>query len=260
MQKKHLILAMMACFCLAFAQAAPPANWTEAGAAYRQKEYMKAAQRYEELLKEGYHSEALWYNLGNCYVQMGEKGKAVWAYEWALRIAPGDSAVEAALASVRATLEDPVVEEEGYRLLAGMANPQRLLASQYWLWLGLLLLWAGAACWYAGRLAKKPLEGGFWKAGMGTAWITGALAIALGVGAHVREQERNEAVIFAREIPLLTAPDALSPELRKVHEGAKVSILDRSGTWRKVRLPNGDEGWLEGKARSIGIIGEWRHP
>jgi len=260
MQKKHSTLAI-AFFCLVFARAAAPADWVRAGAAYREKAYRKAAQHYEGLLKEGYHSEALWYNLGNCYVQTGEKGKAVLAYENALRIKPGDPATEANLASVRAALEDPVVaEEEGYRWLAVLTNPQRLLASSYWLWIGLVLLWAGTACWSAGRLSAGPLRPGFWKIGMGTAWIIGVLATAFGIVGHIREQGRKEAVVLARELSLLTAPDTLSPELRKVHEGAKVSILDRSGTWRKVRLPNGDEGWLEEKAQSIGVVGAWRSP
>ena len=259
MQKKYWILAI-ASFYLVFAQAAAPADWVRAGAAYREKAYGEAAQLYEGLLKEGYHSEALWYNLGNCYAQRGEKGKAVLAYENALRIQPGDPATEANLASVRAALEDPLVAEEGYRWLAGLTNPQRLLASSYWLWIGLVLLWAGATCWYAGRVVVKPARRGFWKIGMGAAWTTGALAIAFGIVGHIREQEHKEAVVLARELSLLTAPDALSPELRKVHEGAKVSILDRSGTWRKVRLPNGDEGWLEGKAQSIGVVGAWRSP
>ena len=259
MQKKHLILAI-AFFYLVFAQAAAPADWTRAGAAYREKAYGEAAQLYEGLLKEGYHSEVLWYNLGNCYAQSGEKGKAVLAYENALRIQPGDPATEANLASVRAALEDPVVAAEGYRWLAGLTNPQRLLASPYWLWMGLVLFWAGAACWYAGRVAAKPIRRGFWKIGMGAAWIIGILAITFGIGGHIREQERKEAVVLARELSLMTAPDTLSPELRKVHEGAKVSILDRSGTWCKVRLPNGDEGWLEEKAQAIGVVGAWWAP
>lgn len=259
MKKKYLTLAM-AFFGLASVQAALPVEWTQAEAAYREKAYAKAAQGYEALLKEGYHSEALWYNLGNCYAQMGEKGKAVLAYERALRIAPGDPATEANLFSVRAALEDPLVAGEGYRLLEGIANPQKLLASRYWLWMGLVLLWAGAAAWYRLRFTTRLLRGNVWKMGMGTAWITGALAVALGIVGHFREQDRQEAVVLARELPLLTAPDELSPELRKVHEGTKVHILDRSGSWRKVLLPNGDAGWLEGRAHSIAVIGEWQPP
>jgi uncharacterized protein YgiM (DUF1202 family) len=29
-----------------------------------------------------------------------------------------------------------------------------------------------------------------------------------------------------------------------LHEGTKVEILGKTGLWNKVRLPNGEQGWL----------------
>ena len=40
------------------------------------------------------------------------------------------------------------------------------------------------------------------------------------------------------------APDYDSQEIITIHEGLKVRLLDQLSGWHKVRLPNGEVGWL----------------
>jgi len=55
-------------------------------------------------------------------------------------------------------------------------------------------------------------------------------------------------VILSKETTLRIGPEKASPAIRTLHEGTKVAYLDKIGTWDKVRLSNGQEGWLEGKS------------
>ena len=53
------------------------------------------------------------------------------------------------------------------------------------------------------------------------------------------------AILINKEIDLKTAADKESPTIFILHSGTKIRLIDELGDWRKVRLPNGDLGWLE---------------
>ena len=58
------------------------------------------------------------------------------------------------------------------------------------------------------------------------------------------EKNSKTAIVLSTETTLRSAPDAQSAEILRIHGGLKVKLLDRIGDWEKVRLQNGEEGWL----------------
>ena len=84
-----------------------------------------------------------------------------------------------------------------------------------------------------------------------TAVVAGsALAIALPAGlllvAHMYVRETiSEAVVMARTLPARELPKDSAKVSFEVHSGLKLRLLERSGKFVKVRLPNGLEGWTE---------------
>lgn len=240
-------------FCLSLSWILPaysaslPATWERALQAYKQQNYSGASAMYEQLIRDGYADVALYYNLGNCYMQMGNKGRAVLAYECALRLDPGNSDVQANLAFVRTTLEDQISALEPYPVLALLSNPQQILRSHTWLWIGLIGIWIsiGIGIW----IRKRGMRSG--SITMIALFILALLGIGLGVLSYVRETDQKEAVFLLNEASIHVAPDERSPESRKIHSGTKVRILEEAGTWRKIRLENGDEGWFTGKGLAI---------
>ncbi len=55
---------------------------------YEQANYDEAIKQYDGILKSGWESGNLYYNLGNCYFKKGELGKAILNYEKARRLIP----------------------------------------------------------------------------------------------------------------------------------------------------------------------------
>lgn len=68
-----------------------PPQWREANEAYQARNYAKAQKLYEGLVNDGVRSADLYYNLGNAYYQLGQKGMAAWMYEKALAFTPRNS-------------------------------------------------------------------------------------------------------------------------------------------------------------------------
>jgi len=61
---------------------------------YEQANYDEAIKQYDGILKSGWESGNLYYNLGNCYFKKGELGKAILNYEKARRLIPLDKDLE----------------------------------------------------------------------------------------------------------------------------------------------------------------------
>ena len=61
---------------------------------YKDKEYRKAIEQYEMIIKDGQESGQIYYNLANSYFKNGDYGKAVLNYERAKRLMPRDSDVD----------------------------------------------------------------------------------------------------------------------------------------------------------------------
>ena len=223
--------------------------YNEANALYRQGEFRKAAGRYEEVVSRGVRNGNVFFNLGNAYFKAGETGRAILAYERALRLMPDDEDVLANLRFVNAVKEDKGPDDDlnlatrilssGYRLLsadvlavsgsvclfllAAAAVIRLLSASRRSLWIGLLVL-----------------------AGMGFCGSGALLTYRV-----YTESSVSEAIVIADEVRGRSGPGDDYLLVFTIHEGTKVTIERMEDRWYLVRLPNGIGGWLPGTAMEI---------
>jgi hypothetical protein len=66
------------------------------------------------------------------------------------------------------------------------------------------------------------------------------------LAAHLYSQEAvHEGVVLARTLPVHEVPEPRSKVSFELHPGVKLRMLDRSGDFVRVRLPNGLEGWTD---------------
>jgi hypothetical protein len=55
---------------------------------------------------------------------------------------------------------------------------------------------------------------------------------------------QSEAIIMEKVVSAQSAPTHNGKELFVIHEGLKIAILNYSGSYLEVRLPNGEKGWI----------------
>ncbi|MBK8879314.1 MAG: tetratricopeptide repeat protein [Haliscomenobacter sp.] len=249
---RRIALFATAVFWINLAFAGLPDEWKKAEQAYAAGQVAEAAKAYERLLAQGYRSAELYYNLGNCYARLERDGRAVLAYERALRLSPGDEMVALNLEIVRNRLEDQIEGLAEYPLLQRIRNPQYLWPSGVWSSMGMALFWVALVLWLWSRRVGKQSQ--TVRLSLSVMTAAGVLLAATGVYSYFRERDWREAIVMERQIALHIAPDAQSPEARNVHEGAKVFITGTMDHWYKVRLENGDEGWLKrNQVESVGV-------
>ncbi|HRC91917.1 MAG TPA: SH3 domain-containing protein, partial [Bacteroidia bacterium] len=56
-----------------------------------------------------------------------------------------------------------------------------------------------------------------------------------------------EALIISQSAYIKSAPDDKGTNLFQLHEGTKINIVDELGNWKKIKIPNGNVGWIKSK-------------
>ncbi|HQQ02951.1 MAG TPA: SH3 domain-containing protein, partial [Bacteroidales bacterium] len=59
-----------------------------------------------------------------------------------------------------------------------------------------------------------------------------------------RQTEKRNGIIFEPAVVVKSSPDEASVDLFVLHEGTKVEIQDKLDKWVKIKIANGNVGWL----------------
>ncbi len=222
----------------------PTVVFQVANKAYKDGKYREAIATYEELVAQQMVSGDLYYNLGSSYLQMKRIGPARLNLERALIHSPGSPDIEHNLNLVKFQLKDEINEIPPFFLTKWTRNLALLASANFWGILGLLLLSLGAAgliLWQLGQTRSRRKTGFL---GGSLLWVLGMLPILLSFTRMNLEKNSPYAIIQVSETTLFSAPDESSKSVFDLHEGTKVEIVDEIEEWYKVRLLNGDQGWL----------------
>jgi len=220
------------------------ALFSQATRLYNQGEYAQALENYEKILGNGKHSTALYFNMGNCHYKMGNIGPGIYYYEKALLLSPKDGEVLNNLAYAQNMRLDAIQEMpkseigEFYdRTLSLLTYDQWAYAAVIWI----MLFVAAYLCYYFLRAANHKR----------IALISGLFALVLGAVSLLfsfLEQQRfnndNPAIVFAKQVKVSSEPNTGSSPVFTLHEGTKVKVVEALGDWEKIRLSDGQTGWL----------------
>lgn len=239
--KQFLIftLSIFLSFC-ASAQAEQD-SLTAANATYKKGNYTEAIRMYQGLIKQGFESEALYYNLGNAHYKNGEVAKSILNYERALLLDPDD--------------EDALQNLE----IAGLSTvdrfevmPQPLIRSAYqgvfrsfspsnWSYItfGFLLICLVFTVLYFFSDSKKL---GFTMGSIGFVLFAFTLSMAFQHKSYL--QKNRAAIVMKASSYAKSGPGKQAEDVFILHEGTKVTVIEAFENWEKVRLPDGKIGWL----------------
>ena len=243
MKKCILFLAFITIYT--FVQAESPATFALANEQYEAGKYEEAITQYKTLIEEGYDSADLYYNLGNAYFRKNKLPEAVLYFEKAALRSPRDQDIQHNLSIAKDKLPDQFEVIPGFFIGRWWNSLRSIMGPTGWGIMGLLFLWTGIgglALWLRGG-NRKIRKQGFTVGVMLT--LLSIIPFSLGFDAAKTIKHSTQGVIMTAEVELKSAPDEVSKAILTLHGGTTISILDEIGSWKKVRLSNGEEGWLE---------------
>ena len=220
------------------------ATFDSANAAYDTQDYELATEEYESILNEGFESLWLYYNLGNTYYKRGKFAKAILNFERALKIDPSNEDVLFNLKLTNLRTADRVEPIKPLLLTKIWKNIIEFNSANSWSILGALCLWLFFTC--LGLIIIT--------ASIQVRRITFLLALVffsstifLTIATYQQyqnEQQRSFGIVYAESVYVKSAPDESSIDLFIVHEGLKIEVIDQLNIWRKIKLKDGNQGWV----------------
>ena len=206
----------------------------QANQAYSRGDYQQAINLYLEVAAEEGVSGSLLYNLANSYAAAGQVGRAVLNYERALRLAPGNSDIQANLEQVR---KDAGLYRDDTPIYERLAD---LLEADQWLLLSgaafLLLAVASLVANLTQKIAAAPLQ-----------LLIGGCLLIITVTlppALLRYQSWNDGVVTEGEVKLLISPFPEAASAGAIKEGRLVHPGKTHGDYVLVRDRTGRSGWI----------------
>ncbi len=231
------------------AQDAPAPRYTEAEAqslfneaseAYSRKDFATAQAKYEQLIKAGMGGPAVLFNLGTTHLGANQLGPAVLYLERAYAQSH-DEDIAANLAVARQKQGDQVVgadtAEPFLQRLAGAMNVQVVALAFLLTWyLGFLLAFLA---W------RRPASRWWFAIAASIFLLVGSLlGAAVGVHAYVARTV-IEAVVIPETVKVREFPGERARVAFEVHAGLKIRVMEETGRYVRIRLPNALEGWTE---------------
>lgn len=218
--------------------------WEKANAFYTTGDYQQAISNYEQILRTGQESAKLYFNLGNAYYKAGNMNQAILNFERAKVLAPNDENIDFNIKMANqfvVTSIEPLPLPFFIRWRTSVIN---MYPSDTWsvisiisfiIFLGLIGLFIFSRNVSIRRISF--LTGIFMV-------IFSGFTYAFASKQKKKIMERNSAIIFCPRVTVKSAPSQTGTDLFLIYEGLKVDITDSIGTWKEIKLADGNEGWL----------------
>ena len=227
--------------------------WQAGCDAYATGDWDTALQSWESISAQGVESPELYYNIGNAWYKSGDIAHAILNYERALKLDPSYDDARFNLEYANASIQDRIETVPVFFLKQWRNALSRMLSSNVWTVLFLLLL-AGAL---AGLLTYL-LDSSTGRRKLG---FFGGIALALLSIVCVdfslsqkNDYRREDSAIVMRPVTSVkSSPSGDSAkDLFILHEGTKVKVLESVRDWNNISLSDGRQGWIP--AHDIEII------
>lgn len=217
----------------------------EANKLYQQEKYPEAIYNYLEIIKNGYESWQLYYNLGNAYYKTRQFGRAILNYERALKQNPKNEDILFNLQIANMSVVDKITNPPQFFISKWLAELKSLWGIQTltFMAIGLYLLTTLLIVAKIFTRKSRPQR-------LLTVLLTPILILFLVVTTIlvVRINENNtlhHAIVLVDKVDVLSSPEQQGTELFSLHEGVKFKVEEIRGDWAKIRLADEKVGWVK---------------
>jgi len=241
-----MVLATLAPPGLRAAEASPEEVWIEAHRAYDEGRYAAAADLYRGLIDGGHDGGWVHYNLGNSLLRVGELGRTVAAFRVAAARLPRDGDVRANLTFARQSAKDALAPPEPPVILETLLFWHYALSRSEllgWFLVSNALLWSLLAL----RLFYRRTEVLGWI-------VTAVLIVTVATGSSLAVRylmPMRIAVVTAPEIDAHSGTSDDTVVRFKLHAGSEVRLVERRDDWLRVRLPDGQQAWIDARYATV---------
>lgn len=244
---KKSVLILLLAFTLPLLSMAVESNealFSKGNEAYKKGKYDTALVLYKTIDSLGYKSSALYFNIGNTYFKKKDIAYAILFYERAHKLSPSDEDITFNLQLAQALAVDKINTLPEFFVSRWWRSFSELASTDAWAIWSIVLFCLTLVCvllyLFVNILFVKKTA------------FTLAVILFLFSGitfSHSLQtknvvESRQQAVVMTETVTIKSSPDKESTELFVLHEGAKVTIIDQVGEWLRIKIADGNNGWM----------------
>jgi tetratricopeptide (TPR) repeat protein len=215
--------------------------------AYQSGDYETAITRFQALAEGGPASGKLCYNLGNAYLKAHRLGPAVWWYEKALSLIPGDPDLKFNLNYARSLMKDqPEAESQALVRVLFFWRYQMQPHLIQWLALGFnLAFWLTLVV--RRLMGRRPYRSWLLALALPALVFTATAAFNAYEGRFHRQ-----AIVLPDQLSVRAGRTPGATELFILHAGTKVRVQTRQGDHLRIAFGRDKIGWVA--ASDLGLL------
>lgn len=224
----------------------------KANNAYDHQKYDSAMILYKQIIKEGYVSSKLYYNIGDTYFREKKIPEAILYFEKAKKLDPNNANIKYNLGIANSMIVDKIEPVPEFFLKRWWDYFYNLFNADTWTTLfiisfAILIFFVGVFVLAHERKTRK------WSFFIGFIFMLISItSFGLASQRTYYTRNHNEAIIFTPAVTVKSSPSPSSVDLFVLHAGTKVQIKDHVDGWIKIKIRNGSIGWLpEASLRKI---------
>lgn len=240
----HPVFLLLFCLLAGTAlQAQDPVLFREANQLYKQQRYKEAAEKYQQLIDSGYQVADLYFNAGNAYYKNDQTGMAVYSFEKALTLKPGDEAIEHNLGMANQRVHNNIESLPLLFFERWWMQWQQLHSAAGWAIGTIVLFWICCAAAIAYFFIPRYQGNRYIRWGMTVVCVLFIGYFSMAIWMHNKAYNSGVAIVM-RTAKVKAAPDDGSKDLFETREGIKVNLLDATKDYCKIQLADGKTGWI----------------
>lgn len=207
------------------------------------KHFQSAAAKFQRIAAAGMVNGRLEFNIGNCFFQAGDLGRAILHYRRAQRLIPRDPWLADNLGLARSRCLTQIPAARGDNVLRSVFF-WHYQTSEWVRMLTCGVAYFGVFFFLQGWTVT--MRRSFWIPAAACALI--ALACGASVGAERWSQRTSPpAVVIAMDVPVYKGPGASYQKQfeQPLQPGVECTIREKRGPWWNIELPDGKSGWVD---------------
>jgi len=212
---------------------------------YNSLDFVGAIEKYNELLKGGFHSSELYFNLGNAYYKLDSLAQSIYYYEKGLKYFPNDYSLIQNLAylnnltidDIESLPEDIVSKQLNYLLNYFSFNT----------WSIITIITAILSCviFLLYFLSKSSIYKRTYFTIFILSFILTSSLLFVNFKIYNVQTTIEFGIVYKDVIEVNFEPNEKSEVLFEIHEGTKVEVIENFDMdWLKIKLSNGQTGWV----------------
>ena len=217
---------------------------------YTNGDYQNAVQGYLEIVKSGFESAELYFNIGNSFYKLNNIPESNYYYEKAKSISPNDDDILTNLSFAQNLRIDkietlPVTDIQNLKL-----SILDLLSEKGWSYILVILIWIMCFTFIVYNLSNDPK---FKRLFFSISFVLLILSsFTLFINFEKKKiSEIKYAIIYDKEIEVWSEPNNISELKFLLHEGTQVKLIDVIEDWLNIQLENGTIGWIQSSSLRI---------